>query len=78
MDWPSCSPDLIVVENLWTRLVRKAYKNGMQYSTKDELWDRVCSAWEKTGLASEIACFFHVKPSNGSYFQARRKYDVLT
>ncbi|KAH9089310.1 hypothetical protein Ae201684P_001511 [Aphanomyces euteiches] len=35
--WPSKSPDLNVIENVWGVLARDVYKNGRQFATKDQL-----------------------------------------
>lgn len=47
MDWPSLSPDLNPVENVWSWLVRKIYLNGKQYGTVQELKNAIQEAWEE-------------------------------
>lgn len=38
MVWPPNSPDLNPIENLWSIIKRKIYADGVQYSSKSELW----------------------------------------
>jgi hypothetical protein len=38
MEWPSLSPDLNPVENLWSIIVRNVYSDGRSYSSDEELW----------------------------------------
>ena len=35
---PSCYPDLNAIENLWAILKRDMYKDGKQFTAKEELW----------------------------------------
>ena len=51
MQWPSCSPDLHSIENLWSILKRNIYSCGRQYASKDDLWDAILTA------AKGISCF---------------------
>jgi len=37
IDWPSISPDLNPIENLWGTLVRAVYANGKQYESVEQL-----------------------------------------
>ena len=37
ISWPSVSPDLNQMENLWSLLVRAVYANGKQYASFSEL-----------------------------------------
>jgi len=46
IDWPSLSPDLNPIENLWGILSRKAYANGRQYNTVEELKMAIYECWE--------------------------------
>jgi len=47
MDWPSKSPDLNPIENLWGILVRDVYANGKQYDNKEQLKTAVLAAWDR-------------------------------
>lgn len=42
MDWPSHSPDLNPIENLFSVVKSNLYSAGTQYSTKSELWKALC------------------------------------
>lgn len=43
--WPALSPDLNIIENLWSDLVRLVYENGRQFSTEIELSEAIHQAW---------------------------------
>jgi len=45
MDWPSRSPDLNPIENLWGILVREVYKNQRQFSSVADLKVAIWLAW---------------------------------
>lgn len=45
LPWPSRSPDLNPIENLWGILAKRVYSHGKQYSTLKELEDSVYLAW---------------------------------
>ena len=47
MDWPSLSPDLNIIENVWGYLSRQVYANGKQYNTKEELKNSILDCWKK-------------------------------
>lgn len=47
LDWPSLSPDLNIVENVWGWLSREVYKNGKQYNNKQELENGIQKCWSK-------------------------------
>lgn len=49
MEWPSRSPDLNPIENLWGILVRKVYKDGRQFSSISELKSAILDAWDDLG-----------------------------
>ncbi|CAD7085143.1 unnamed protein product [Hermetia illucens] len=42
-NWPS--PDMNIIENVWSILARKVYENGRQYSNKDKLKEAIRVAW---------------------------------
>jgi transposase len=44
--WPSRSPDLNPIENLWASLARLVYANGTQFQTVKELEEAIGRAWE--------------------------------
>jgi transposase len=46
LEWPSRSPDLNPIENLWGSLVRLVYSNGRQYNSVGELEEAIQAAWE--------------------------------
>lgn len=45
LEWPSCSPDLNPIENLWGIIVRRIYADNKQYQSVDELRHAVELAW---------------------------------
>ena len=47
IEWPSKSPDLNPMENLWGYLVRQVYKDNKQYNTRDELKTAIGRAWDE-------------------------------
>ena len=47
MDWPSRSPDLNPIENLWGILSRRVYANNRQFGSIDDLKQVISSEWHK-------------------------------
>ena len=43
MLWPACSSNLNPIENFWSTLKHKIYKDGNQYSSKNCLWEAIQS-----------------------------------
>ena len=41
MKWPHCSPDLNLIENLWSMLKKDVHVFGTQYISFDELWNAI-------------------------------------
>ena len=50
MKWPSKSPDLNPIENLWGILARRVYHNGRQFATVDELKSAITKEWHNLTL----------------------------
>ncbi len=47
MSWPSRSPDLNPIENLWGMLARIVYEGGKQYNSISDLKSSIISSWER-------------------------------
>uniref|UniRef100_A0A1I7XGX3 DDE_3 domain-containing protein n=1 Tax=Heterorhabditis bacteriophora TaxID=37862 RepID=A0A1I7XGX3_HETBA len=47
MDWPSRSPDLNPVENLWATLMRRIHGDKRQFETTKDLQCAICKAWSE-------------------------------
>jgi hypothetical protein len=45
LNWPSRSPDLNPIENLWGILVRRVYANGGQFNSVTELRAEIVNCW---------------------------------
>jgi transposase len=46
MAWPTYSPDLNPIENVWGYISREVYKEGKTYKSEDELWEAVGNVWD--------------------------------
>lgn len=44
--WPAKSPDMNIIENVWSMLAREVYKNGHQFNNKAELTEAIEAAWQ--------------------------------
>ena len=44
MKWPSSSPDLNPIENMWALVNRELCSGGKQYRGQSELWDKIKKA----------------------------------
>ena len=52
MKWPSYSPDLNPMENIWATLAQNVYANGRQFQNRIQLIERIQFCWEN--LDSDI------------------------
>ncbi|CAF4779721.1 unnamed protein product, partial [Rotaria socialis] len=50
LPWPSLSPDLNPMENLWGILARKVYAGGKQFRTKEQLKTTIIKFWEEISI----------------------------
>ena len=50
LEWPSISPYLNPIENLWGILVRRVFANGRQFKTVQELTNVLVDVWEAITL----------------------------
>lgn len=44
--WPAKSPDMNIIENVWSMLAREVYKNGRQFNNKAEVKEAIELAWQ--------------------------------
>ena len=47
MKWPAKSPDLNIIENAWTWLVREVYQGHRQFDYLDDLREAIVDAWDR-------------------------------
>jgi hypothetical protein len=50
IDWPSLSPDMNPIENLWGIMARRVYKNARQYSSVGELKTAILGVWDEISV----------------------------
>jgi transposase len=50
LQWPSRSPDLNPIENVWGSLARRVYDSGRQYDSIDALKAAIKIAWQQIGM----------------------------
>lgn len=44
--WPAKSPDMNIIENIWSILAQKVYENGRHFNNKVELKEAIVMAWQ--------------------------------
>jgi transposase len=62
LDWPSLSPDMNPIENLWSSLVRRVYSNGKQYNSIEELKRAITKSWSELPI-TEIKNLINSMPN---------------
>lgn len=50
LKWPARSPDLNIIENVWSEMSRYVYENGTQYNSISELKSAIFESWHKIDL----------------------------
>ncbi len=50
MDWPSLSPDLNLIENVWSEMARQVYADGRQFNIIDPLKSKIIEVWNGLSL----------------------------
>ena len=45
LEWPSLSPDLNPIENMWGMMARRVYRDGRQYEGVRDLKEAILEAW---------------------------------
>lgn len=74
-DWPPQSPDINVIENMWSELKRRVSSNNVK--TLDELWEVCCREWHSipneyikklyNSIPNRLLCIRNNKGGNTSY-----------
>ncbi|ETV75814.1 hypothetical protein H257_10180 [Aphanomyces astaci] len=78
LSWPSLSPDLNPIENVWGYLVRKVYANGRQFSTVTELKSEILRPWDAIDQGFDcvkLPMLFIIKGQSG---EPLKKKELLT
>jgi hypothetical protein len=50
LEWPSKSPDLNPIENIWGYISKRIYAHGKQYNNKQELEEAIINEWNSLDL----------------------------
>ena len=50
LEWPSVSPDMNPIENIWGIMCRNVYKDGKSYANVSELRKAILAAWNAISM----------------------------
>ncbi len=50
MDWPPKSPDMNIIENVWSILARRVYQGGRVFDDVDDLKECFLYKWERLSI----------------------------
>ena len=50
MEWPTKSPDLSIIENIWLYMKRELQKSAVDITTKNDLLREIQSVWQNIEL----------------------------
>ena len=50
MEWPTKSPDLSIIENIWLYMKRELQKSAVDITTKNDLLREIQSVWRNIEL----------------------------
>jgi hypothetical protein len=67
IEWPSKSPDLNPIENLWFIMKMKVYRNNKQYEHLSDLKNAIEIAWNEIDLERDIMPLIHSLPKRLLY-----------
>lgn len=46
LEWPSCSPDMNPIENMWGMMVKHVYQDNRQYESANVLKEAISTCWK--------------------------------
>ncbi|KAH9114828.1 hypothetical protein LEN26_013015, partial [Aphanomyces euteiches] len=74
LSWPSLSPDMNPIENVWGHLTRKVYDNGRQFSSRQELKNEIICQWAAIDQAFLLKLIASMKSRCIDVIQARGSF----
>lgn len=50
IEWPACSPDINIIENVWGILAKRVYANNRQFQNVRDLKSAIMRCWEELDM----------------------------